>query len=286
MSERDKTIGPWTIKGKLGEGGNAVVYVAERRGEPEVALKVLNATNVHREPYRRFVRPLDYFSASADKSDSTNQENPNRTIEKSTSSTCSESMSGMARTTAPATATGSAPSVSASERASSAAASTSSRQVRRPGRTTTKSAARSGSSPSRDGRRCADPTGSASSSPVTSRCSPKGPQAAIRSSTARMSPAECSSSRPRHRMRSSTIRTAARSDSGREPRVTSQSCEARRRWTTGKAKADWSPARSVERGRVAVERRAADAAVRAGCERSARACGVEPVRAADGRWRS
>lgn len=58
MPQRDRTIGPWTIKGKLGEGGNAVVYVAERAGDPEVALKVLNATNVRREPYRRFVQEI------------------------------------------------------------------------------------------------------------------------------------------------------------------------------------------------------------------------------------
>jgi serine/threonine protein kinase len=58
MSERDRPIGPWTIKGKLGEGGNAVVYAAERAGEPNVALKVLSTTNVHREPYRRFVQEI------------------------------------------------------------------------------------------------------------------------------------------------------------------------------------------------------------------------------------
>jgi len=66
MSERDKTIGPWTIKGKLGEGGNAVVYVAERPGEPEVALKVLNATNVHREPYRRFIQEIGTLTKLGD----------------------------------------------------------------------------------------------------------------------------------------------------------------------------------------------------------------------------
>jgi hypothetical protein len=48
-----------TINGKLGEGGNAVVYQAGRPGHAHIALKVLNATNVHREPYRRFVQEIE-----------------------------------------------------------------------------------------------------------------------------------------------------------------------------------------------------------------------------------
>jgi serine/threonine protein kinase len=58
MPSQRRTIGPFTVIGKLGEGSNAVVYRAERRGDPDVALKVLNATNVHREPYRRFVQEV------------------------------------------------------------------------------------------------------------------------------------------------------------------------------------------------------------------------------------
>ncbi|HEY8629007.1 MAG TPA: protein kinase [Gaiellaceae bacterium] len=59
MEGHARTIGPWTIIGKLGEGGNAVVYEAERPGDAHVAVKVLNATNVHRESYRRFVQEID-----------------------------------------------------------------------------------------------------------------------------------------------------------------------------------------------------------------------------------
>jgi len=58
MPGQRRTIGPFTVTGKLGEGGNAVVYRAERSGDPDVALKVLNATNVHREPYRRFMQEI------------------------------------------------------------------------------------------------------------------------------------------------------------------------------------------------------------------------------------
>jgi len=59
MPTKQRTIGPFAVTGKLGEGGNAVVYRAQRPGDPDVALKVLNATNVHREPYRRFVQEVE-----------------------------------------------------------------------------------------------------------------------------------------------------------------------------------------------------------------------------------
>ncbi len=55
-----KSIGGWTILGKLGRGGNADVYRAVRNGqEYELALKVIKATNVEREPYQRFVREVE-----------------------------------------------------------------------------------------------------------------------------------------------------------------------------------------------------------------------------------
>jgi serine/threonine protein kinase len=45
-----RTIGPWTLGERLGEGGNAKVFRATRPGQPEeVALKIVNAKPL-REP--------------------------------------------------------------------------------------------------------------------------------------------------------------------------------------------------------------------------------------------
>jgi serine/threonine protein kinase len=54
-----RRVGPWELRGRLGEGGDAKVYRAIRDcGEGEVALKLVNATNAQREPYQRFVREI------------------------------------------------------------------------------------------------------------------------------------------------------------------------------------------------------------------------------------
>ncbi len=54
-------IGRWIIRGWLGGGGNAEVYRAVREGtDAEVALKVLNVQEARQEPYRRFVREVEF----------------------------------------------------------------------------------------------------------------------------------------------------------------------------------------------------------------------------------
>ena len=55
-------VGPWTLKRQLGSGGNATVWAATRtEGEGELALKVLNTSKADREPYRRFVREINFL---------------------------------------------------------------------------------------------------------------------------------------------------------------------------------------------------------------------------------
>lgn len=55
-------VGPWTLGEKLGRGGNASVFVANRDGDDtSVALKVINTTKVEREPYQRFVREIGFL---------------------------------------------------------------------------------------------------------------------------------------------------------------------------------------------------------------------------------
>src|SRR6266536_724138 len=54
-------IGPWTLREKLGAGGNATVWRASRDGSEDVALKVINATKTQREPYRRFVQEIEFL---------------------------------------------------------------------------------------------------------------------------------------------------------------------------------------------------------------------------------
>lgn len=67
MTEELRSVGPWALRGKLGAGGNATVWQATRRGtKGRVALKVLNATRAHREPYRRFVREIEFLRSLDD----------------------------------------------------------------------------------------------------------------------------------------------------------------------------------------------------------------------------
>jgi serine/threonine protein kinase len=57
-----QTVGPWTLGERLGRGGNATVWNATRSAaEPTVALKIINATRVEREPYQRFVREIEFL---------------------------------------------------------------------------------------------------------------------------------------------------------------------------------------------------------------------------------
>lgn len=54
-----RQIGPWSVRGKLGSGGNAEVYRAIRdEAEGELALKVLHK-KFSREPYLRFAREIE-----------------------------------------------------------------------------------------------------------------------------------------------------------------------------------------------------------------------------------
>jgi serine/threonine protein kinase len=59
VNRETKTIGPWRLLEKLGEGGNAKVYRATRDNDEDVALKVVKTTKARREPYRRFVQEIE-----------------------------------------------------------------------------------------------------------------------------------------------------------------------------------------------------------------------------------
>jgi hypothetical protein len=62
-----QTVGPWVLHELLGRGGNASVWRATRPGDTAaVALKVINATKVEREPYQRFVREIDFLRGHQD----------------------------------------------------------------------------------------------------------------------------------------------------------------------------------------------------------------------------
>ncbi|MGK2851110.1 MAG: protein kinase domain-containing protein [Candidatus Limnocylindrales bacterium] len=54
-----RSIGPWEISEKLGEGGNADVFRATDAQGREVALKVIHAVKAQKEPYRRFIREIE-----------------------------------------------------------------------------------------------------------------------------------------------------------------------------------------------------------------------------------
>jgi serine/threonine protein kinase len=60
-------VGPWTLHESLGHGGNASVWKATRSAaEPAVALKLINSKKVEREPYRRFVREIEFLRSHQD----------------------------------------------------------------------------------------------------------------------------------------------------------------------------------------------------------------------------
>src|SRR6266511_4047877 len=59
-------IGPWTLREKLGAGGNATVWRASRDGGEDVALKVINTTKTQREPYRRFMQEIEFLRELGD----------------------------------------------------------------------------------------------------------------------------------------------------------------------------------------------------------------------------
>jgi Protein kinase domain len=55
-----RQLGPWRIGDKLGQGGNAKVYRVEHvETGATAALKEINARNVSREPYKRFVAEIE-----------------------------------------------------------------------------------------------------------------------------------------------------------------------------------------------------------------------------------
>ena len=57
-----QAVGPWTLGGRLGRGGNATVWTATRSGSTTaVALKLINTARVEREPYQRFVREIEFL---------------------------------------------------------------------------------------------------------------------------------------------------------------------------------------------------------------------------------
>ena len=59
-----RSVGPWRLGIRLGKGGNATVWEASRPpSKARVALKVLNTTKVQREPYRRFVREVEFMKS-------------------------------------------------------------------------------------------------------------------------------------------------------------------------------------------------------------------------------
>lgn len=62
MSPAGEQIGPWRLLEELGRGGNAIVWRAVHATEgSEVALKVLKSRKPTTEPYRRFVREIEFL---------------------------------------------------------------------------------------------------------------------------------------------------------------------------------------------------------------------------------
>jgi serine/threonine protein kinase len=66
MATTGDPIGPWTLREKLGAGGNATVWRAARDGGEDAALKVINTTKAQREPYRRFVQEIEFLRQLGD----------------------------------------------------------------------------------------------------------------------------------------------------------------------------------------------------------------------------
>jgi serine/threonine protein kinase len=66
MATTGDSIGPWTLRDKLGAGGNATVWRGSRDGGDDVALKVINTTKTQREPYRRFAQEIEFLRRLGD----------------------------------------------------------------------------------------------------------------------------------------------------------------------------------------------------------------------------
>jgi serine/threonine protein kinase len=66
VATEPRTIGPWTLHRRLGEGGNAKVWEACDEDGRTCALKLLNSSRAGREPYQRFVREIEFLRAVDD----------------------------------------------------------------------------------------------------------------------------------------------------------------------------------------------------------------------------
>ncbi len=61
-SAAERMVGPWRLGAELGRGGNAIVWRAVHAEDgSEVALKVLKSRRATTEPYRRFVREIEFL---------------------------------------------------------------------------------------------------------------------------------------------------------------------------------------------------------------------------------
>lgn len=65
MNAKQRQVDGWTLVEVLGRGGNAEVWRATGEGQT-VALKMVNATKVEREPYRRFVQEVKFLRTLVD----------------------------------------------------------------------------------------------------------------------------------------------------------------------------------------------------------------------------
>ena len=66
-ADGEKRVGPWICGEQLGRGGNGAVFRARRDADAdEVALKLVNATKAHSEPYRRFAREIEFLRSIGD----------------------------------------------------------------------------------------------------------------------------------------------------------------------------------------------------------------------------
>lgn len=67
MTDSTRTVGPWTLHEQLGRGGNGTVWRATRSAvERPVALKIINTTKVEKEPYKRFLREIEFLREHQD----------------------------------------------------------------------------------------------------------------------------------------------------------------------------------------------------------------------------
>src|SRR4051794_37471296 len=64
MTAREQRVGPWLLREQLGRGGNASVWAATHCEDgTTAAVKLINTKKVDREPYRRFVREIEFLRA-------------------------------------------------------------------------------------------------------------------------------------------------------------------------------------------------------------------------------